>query len=109
HTTILFTCTPTPAPYTLSLHDALPISDMREVDGPYDKLVSIGVLEHAGKHGLDEVIRTHGEFLKPGGLGVIQFVGHVGRHQTDPDRKSTRLNSSHQIISYAVFFFKKKK
>src|SRR5258708_18692392 len=26
-----------------------------------------------------------------------------------PDRKSTRLNSSHQIISYAVFFLKKKK
>src|SRR5258708_19903127 len=25
------------------------------------------------------------------------------------DRKSTRLNSSHQIISYALFFFKKKK
>src|SRR5258708_26971609 len=25
------------------------------------------------------------------------------------DRKSTRLNSSHQIISYAVFCFKKKK
>src|SRR5258708_27761716 len=28
---------------------------------------------------------------------------------TDPDRKSTRLNSSHQIISYAVFCLKKKK
>src|SRR5258708_30192880 len=27
----------------------------------------------------------------------------------DQDRKSTRLNSSHQIISYAVFCFKKKK
>src|SRR3989454_7041318 len=26
-----------------------------------------------------------------------------------PDRKSTRLNSSHLVISYAVFFFKKKK
>src|SRR5947208_9257237 len=26
-----------------------------------------------------------------------------------PDRKSTRLNSSHQIISYAVFCLKKKK
>src|SRR5207244_7737376 len=26
----------------------------------------------------------------------------------DPDRKSTRLNSSHQIISYAVFCLKKK-
>src|SRR5258708_19675667 len=35
-------------------------------------------------------------------------VGHqcVGEIQ---DRKSTRLNSSHQIISYAVFCFKKKK
>src|SRR5258708_33461252 len=29
--------------------------------------------------------------------------------EPDPDRKSTRLNSSHQIISYAVFCFKKKK
>ena len=28
---------------------------------------------------------------------------------TDRDRKSTRLNSSHQIISYAVFCLKKKK
>ena len=29
--------------------------------------------------------------------------------QNCPDRKSTRLNSSHQIISYAVFCLKKKK
>src|SRR5258708_25861030 len=35
-----------------------------------------------------------------------------GRHQrrrSSTDRKSTRLNSSHQIISYAVFCLKKKK
>src|SRR5258708_26818376 len=31
------------------------------------------------------------------------------RSRARRDRKSTRLNSSHQIISYAVFFFKKKK
>src|SRR5438552_10275631 len=31
------------------------------------------------------------------------------RHGSAPDRKSTRLNSSHQIISYAVFCLKKKK
>src|SRR5258708_17302875 len=37
--------------------------------------------------------------MLPGGQG--------GRH--DGDRKSTRLNSSHQIISYAVFCLKKKK
>src|SRR5947208_8052316 len=33
----------------------------------------------------------------------------VGRLQRLVDRKSTRLNSSHQIISYAVFCLKKKK
>src|SRR5215216_7259584 len=37
-------------------------------------------------------------------------VEHLGRTpvQTCLDRKSTRLNSSHQIISYAVFCLKKK-
>src|SRR6266853_3329596 len=34
--------------------------------------------------------------------------GHVRRHETQ-DRKSTRLNSSHSQISYAVFCLKKKK
>src|SRR3989442_5822541 len=32
----------------------------------------------------------------------------VGAHRADGDRKSTRLNSSHVRISYAVFCFKKK-
>src|SRR5258708_20798027 len=32
-----------------------------------------------------------------------------GEPDAPPDRKSTRLNSSHQIISYAVFCLKKKK
>src|SRR5947208_16973100 len=35
-------------------------------------------------------------------------TGAVQRHCARPDRKSTRLNSSHQIISYAVFCLKKK-
>src|SRR5258708_31937676 len=33
----------------------------------------------------------------------------ISRYFTERDRKSTRLNSSHQIISYAVFCLKKKK
>src|SRR5947208_4967747 len=36
-------------------------------------------------------------------------VGSEGRRCPQQDRKSTRLNSSHQIISYAVFCLKKKK
>src|SRR5437762_390414 len=35
------------------------------------------------------------------------FIQHTGRGH-DPDRKSTRLNSSHRCISYAVFCLKKK-
>src|SRR5438552_10016431 len=34
---------------------------------------------------------------------------HLGASWDAADRKSTRLNSSHQIISYAVFCLKKKK
>src|SRR2546430_5248622 len=34
---------------------------------------------------------------------------HAEHHQRDTDRKSTRLNSSHSQISYAVFCLKKKK
>jgi cyclopropane-fatty-acyl-phospholipid synthase len=53
------------------------------VDGPYDKVVSIGVLEHAGRDQLAEVIRAHADFLKPGGLGMLHFIGHVGRYETE--------------------------
>src|SRR5258708_30479463 len=45
-----------------------------------------------------------------GGLGnVPEVVTHVQETRKAGDRKSTRLNSSHQIISYAVFCLKKKK
>src|SRR5258708_26948328 len=37
----------------------------------------------------------------------VLLVLHISTHELD--RKSTRLNSSHQIISYAVFCLKKKK
>src|SRR2546422_5668574 len=46
-----------------------------------------------------------------GGLGVTLVAGRPGRYGIMPplDRKSTRLNSSHGYISYAVFCLKKKK
>lgn len=58
-------------------------ADFRELDGPYDKVVSIGVLEHAGRDQLAEVIRAHADFLKPGGLGMLHFIGHVSRRETE--------------------------
>src|SRR2546426_8401220 len=49
-------------------------------------------------------------------LAAVQPVGSdelraqaLARWQAIPDRKSTRLNSSHLVISYAVFCLKKKK
>ena len=57
--------------------------DFREIPGQYDKLLSIGTLEHAGRDSLPEVIRAHADALKPGGLGVIHFIGHVGLRDTE--------------------------
>ena len=57
--------------------------DFREIPGKYDKMLSIGTLEHAGRDKLAEVDRAHAETLKPGGLGVIHFIGHVGSFQTE--------------------------
>jgi cyclopropane-fatty-acyl-phospholipid synthase len=58
-------------------------ADFRDVGEPYDKLVSIGVLEHAGRDQLGEVIKAHADALKPGGLGLLHFIGHLGRHDTE--------------------------
>jgi cyclopropane-fatty-acyl-phospholipid synthase len=58
-------------------------ADFREVDRQYDKVVSIGVLEHAGRDQIDEVVKAHADFLKPGGLGMLHFIGHVGQYPTE--------------------------
>src|SRR5258708_32057274 len=68
--------------------------------------VSVGM--HAAAIGrIEERCRRRGW---PGERAV---VAHIGPQPACPalalDRKSTRLNSSHQIISYAVFCLKKKK
>src|SRR5688500_19185540 len=40
---------------------------------------------------------------------IVDELDHPDRREAQPDRKSTRLNSSHLVISYAVFCLKKKK
>src|SRR2546422_4889638 len=80
-----FNDTATTEIYTLSLHDALPISDLGH-DAAEARLDDGDVLE-----GHLPVTAPHRD--------VLQRL----------DRKSTRLNSSHGYISYAVFCLKKKK
>src|SRR2546427_6839287 len=49
-----------------------------------------------------------GNFL-PERMPTINQLVRLGRRDVEKDRKSTRLNSSHSQISYAVFCLKKKK
>src|SRR5438132_6415774 len=42
-------------------------------------------------------------------LVPVDVVQHMSARHEEVDRKSTRLNSSHTVISYAVFCLKKKK
>src|SRR5437879_13450472 len=81
-----FLATRTTEIYTLSLHDALPISVA------------------ACKAGAS----AFGSRGAPRGNRVVVSV-MPGITETTTDRKSTRLNSSHRCISYAVFCLKKKK
>src|SRR5690349_23027322 len=89
---------PTPAIYTLSLHDALPIY-----------LLKKGKLPTSGQSVLMDG-RTGEAFGSPVTVGYMYVLKL--HHLVDDkiqDRKSTRLNSSHVEISYAVFCLKKKK
>src|SRR5437588_6638883 len=81
--------------YTLSLHDALPISA--------DSDLQLGQQSRDDDRGGPD----------PGRYG-LQRLAQPGRARAgaggrELDRKSTRLNSSHTVISYAVFCLKKKK
>src|SRR5207244_13623529 len=89
--------------YTLSLHDALPISALGGTDGGGDAMGGgVGVAHRAAIRGSH---RGDGPGL---GDRDVQADGAEGAGDAARDRKSTRLNSSHQIISYAVFCLKKK-
>ena len=67
------------------LEDRLEVreADFREVHAQFDKVVSIGVLEHAGRDQLKAVVKAHADFLKPRGLGMLHFIGHVGVRNTE--------------------------
>src|SRR5439155_27342491 len=92
-----FNVTPTTEIYTLSLHDALPIS-LRDELQVLDEAVAADGNHHACA-GLE--LRDQGR----------RNMRRGRRHHdaVERDRKSTRLNSSHVAISYAVFCLKKKK
>src|SRR3712207_9203867 len=96
-----FNDTATTEIYTLSLHDALPIY---LIVGLGIERVGGVVREEPRRRELGERVRQReGDALKLGERPPERLT------LERPDRKSTRLNSSHANISYAVFCLKKKK
>src|SRR5207245_10254254 len=104
--TLFCLATPT-APSTLSslsLHDALPISRVGRAHGLGLRRSRAQLREDDGA-GIAHPRHRPGR-RRPGGVtDVVTAPGPWARR----DRKSTRLNSSHGSISYAVFCLKKKK
>src|SRR3712207_7719277 len=90
---LFFNDTATTEIYTLSLHDALPISN------PPSSPVSVSMRSDPGRWEERQREPQHAREERP------QWQGEG---DGDEDRKSTRLNSSHANISYAVFCLKKK-
>src|SRR5690625_5511953 len=87
----LFYATATSAIYTLSLHDALPISFA--VNDPGGTVQSFHI----------HLLQRGGDLFDAEGTPTLKTP-----EAEETDRKSTRLNSSHVAISYAVFCLKKK-
>src|SRR5689334_24617571 len=90
--------TPTTDIYTLSLHDALPISIIVVI------AIVMGASQTLKAMWVEDLLSL---------VPLISFLVGVRFRAKDPDesfpdRKSTRLNSSHSSISYAVFCLKKK-
>src|SRR2546422_6120939 len=86
-----FNDTATTEIYTLSLHDALPICVAQKF--PQGSFAALHTFRH-----FPYIIAEY-----------LQVGDEVVNLQVLRDRKSTRLNSSHGYISYAVFCLKKKK
>src|SRR5207248_5675842 len=98
------TLPPTTESSTLSLHDALPIYRMAAFGSPERAACSARAsVRHASS--------TGGAWLVVRAASLACSSAASRRHARQRlgiDRKSTRLNSSHRTISYAVFCLKKK-
>src|SRR3712207_9469967 len=96
-----FNDTATTEIYTLSLHDALPICDS---DRHLDELAH----HFLEAQGLDKAVDYSIRAAKRAMSLMAYEEGADLYDRAFQDRKSTRLNSSHANISYAVFCLKKK-
>src|SRR5438874_8973153 len=89
--------------YTLSLHDALPILIVLGSTGMVESALTLADSWNVPRTLVGVLVLAPLTSLPNAYTGVRLGLEHRGS-----DRKSTRLNSSHVEISYAVFCLKKK-
>lgn len=58
--------------------------DYRDLEGTFDKVCSIGMLEHVGKKFIPSLARKMKELLVPRGLGLLHFIGNDTPYPDDP-------------------------
>src|SRR5207244_13284692 len=94
---------------TLSLHDALPIWIVgdRELEIRMRRHDLVVLVERQDTAGVGQWMDHDGGVLPR--LDYLVEVADSAVPHRERDRKSTRLNSSHQINSYALFRFAQKK
>src|SRR5207248_11166422 len=108
HTHFLYIHDPPPyAIYTLSLHDALPICKRRTVPLPEQVTETIEPYR-TNRSALDQRLHSALATLPELHRAALTLRYFEEMDYRSIDRKSTRLNSSHRTISYAVFCLKKK-
>jgi len=52
------------------------LQDYREVTGPFDRIVSVGMMEHVGRPHLGTYFRKVRDLLTPDGVAMIHYIGH---------------------------------
>src|SRR5436305_11278170 len=107
HSFFFFNDTATSEIYTLSLHDALPISRADLISDKYLKDIR-AKLDADAFNDAAAALAEHPPLAPSFEEQRQKLISELDRRHLE-DRKSTRLNSSHVRISYAVFCLKKKK
>ena len=77
----------------MSDHVKFELIDYRQLDGQFDRIVSVGMFEHVGAAHYDEFFAKCRELLKPDGVMLLHTIGKLGEARARPTRSPTNISS----------------
>jgi cyclopropane-fatty-acyl-phospholipid synthase len=66
-------------------HVKFQLIDYRQLDGQFDRIVSVGMFEHVGAKHYDEFFAKCRDLLKPDGVMLLHTIGKLGEVSPSPD------------------------